>query len=225
MELPQMEPDGPGDRISSYQIYQVSETDGSGTNRTSLSYLNVPLLVGVNLSRTVSLVFTPGATWGFASSGKIRFTNGPDQGSTTGAIGRFGVGADFRITPGFALPPGDHVLARLLGGENEIDYIAGLGFNFGAMPNYDDVGGGPPPPRRRRRGTPRRRQAARPRADEPAPSVARFRRQCRDPIGNRTRYVVERIITTSSARRRFRRGEGLDPGSDTVGQRRFPQNS
>jgi hypothetical protein len=34
---------------------------------------------------------------------------------------------------------------RNLGGDNTITYIAGLGFNFGAMPNYDDVGAGPPP--------------------------------------------------------------------------------
>ncbi len=155
-----------------YQIYQVSETDGSGTDQTqTFSYLNVPLLVGVNLSRTVSLVFTPGATWGFASSGKIRFTNGPDQGSTTGAIGRFGVGADFRITPGFALHP---EITFLLGfnGENEIDYIAGLGFNFGAMPNYDDVGGGPPPAAPPPPGYSPPPPGSAPRADEPAPSVA-----------------------------------------------------
>jgi hypothetical protein len=127
-----------------FQIYELSADDGSGKNQT-FTYLHVPLLVGVNLSRTVSLVFTPGATWGFTSAGMIRFTDGPNQGTTTGAIARFGVGADFRIMPGFALHP-ELTLLRGLGGDERIIYIAGLGFNFGAMPNYDDVGADPPPP-------------------------------------------------------------------------------
>ena len=126
-----------------FQIYQLTPTDGSATKQT-FTYLHVPLLVGVNLSRTVSLVFTPGATWGFASSGEIRFKDGPDQGTSTGAIGRFGLGVDFRIMPGFALHP-EITFLRGFGGDNTITYIAGLGFNFGAMPNYDDVGAGPPP--------------------------------------------------------------------------------
>ena len=126
-----------------FQIFQDSATNGDGTNQT-FTFLNVPLLVGVNLSRTVSLVFTPGASWGFTSAGMIRFKGGPDQGTTTGAIWRFGVGADFRIMRCFALHP-EITLLRGLDGDNRIDYIAGLGFNFGTMPNYDDVGGGPPP--------------------------------------------------------------------------------
>ncbi len=70
--------------------------------------------------------------------------DGVEQGSTTGAIARLGVGADFRIVPGFALHP-ELTLLRGFGGENTIDYIAGIGLVFGAMPSYDDVGGGPPP--------------------------------------------------------------------------------
>ena len=151
-----------------FQLYQLSTSDGSGTNQT-FTYLHVPLLVGVNLSRKVSLVFTPGATWGFTSAGMFRFTNGPNQGTTTGAIARFGVGADFRIMPNFALHP-EITLLRGLGGENTIDYIAGLGFVFGAMPNYDDVGGGPlpaaPPPEH---APPLPRSP--PPSDEPAPTV------------------------------------------------------
>ncbi len=126
-----------------FQIYQDTANNGDGTSQT-FTFLHVPLLVGVNLSRTVSLVFTPGASWGFTSSGMLRFKDGSDQGTTTGAIERFGMGADFRIKPGFALHP-EITFLRGFDGENRISYVAGLGFNFGAMPNYDDVGAGPPP--------------------------------------------------------------------------------
>ena len=104
----------------------------------------MPLLVGVNLSRKVSLVFTPGITWGFVSGGKVLLRSGDGQvGTSTSAIWRLGLGANFRIMPGFALHPEITVL-RGLGAVGEIIYVAGLGLNFGAMPNYDDVGGGPP---------------------------------------------------------------------------------
>jgi len=88
-----------------FQIFQLSASDGSGTDETlRVAYLHVPILVGVNLSRTVSLVFTPGVTWGFVSGTATSTNNGTDQASaTTGAIGRFGLGVDFRLTPGFAL--------------------------------------------------------------------------------------------------------------------------
>ena len=126
-----------------FQIFRDTANNGDGTSQT-FTFLHVPLLVGVNLSRRVSLVFTPGASWGFTSAGMLRFQGRPDQGTTTGALGRFGVGADFRVIPGFALHP-EITFLRGLDGHNRIDYIAGLGFNFGAMPSYDDVGGGPPP--------------------------------------------------------------------------------
>jgi hypothetical protein len=129
-----------------FQIFQLSASDGSGTDETlRVAYLHVPILVGVNLSRTVSLVFTPGVTRGFVSGTATSTNNGTDQASaTTGAIGRFGLGVDFRLTPGFALHP-EITFLRGLGTDNTLIYMAGLGFNFGAMPNYDDVGGGPPP--------------------------------------------------------------------------------
>jgi len=129
-----------------FQIFEISASDGSGTDETiRVSYVHVPILVGINLSRTVSLVLAPGITWGFVSGTATSTNNGTDQASaTTGAIGRFGLGVDFRLTPGFALHP-EITFLRGLGTDNTLIYMAGLGFNFGAMPNYDDVGGGPPP--------------------------------------------------------------------------------
>jgi hypothetical protein len=129
-----------------FQIFALAVNDSNeGNDLLTVTYLHVPLLVGLNISRTVSLVLTPGVTWGFASASGSTFTSGSNQASaTTGALGRFGLGADFRIVPGFALHP-EITFLRGLGSDNTLIYMAGLGFNFGAMPNYDDVGGGPPP--------------------------------------------------------------------------------
>jgi hypothetical protein len=125
-----------------FQISEVSAEDGT---TETLSFLHVPLLVGVNLSRTVSLILTPGISWGFVSGERVLLRSGDGQvGTGTSAIWRFGLGADFRIMPGFALHP-EITFLRGLGAVGEIIYVAGLGLNFGAMPDYDDVGGGPPP--------------------------------------------------------------------------------
>jgi hypothetical protein len=131
-----------------FQVYEVTPNDSNGIS-TTFSFYHVPLLVGVNLSRRASLVFTPGVSWGFASGGSERFTNGLHDGSntSTGALGRFGVGVDLRMWPGVALHPEVTFLRRLGASDypKTILYVVGLGINFGAMPNYDDVNGDPPP--------------------------------------------------------------------------------
>ncbi len=95
-----------------FQVYEVTGNDSNGIS-TTFSFYHVPLLVGVNLSRRASLVFTPGVSWGFASGGSERFTNGLHDGSntSTGALGRFGVGVDLRMLAGRGAPPGGHVPA------------------------------------------------------------------------------------------------------------------
>jgi len=124
-----------------FQITEVSAEDGS---TETLSFLHVPLLVGVNLSRRVSLVFTPGLSWGFVSGGQVLLRSGDGQvGTETSAIWRMGVGAEFRILSSLAFHP-EVTCLRGLGAVGEIICVAGLGLNFGAMPDYDDVGGGPP---------------------------------------------------------------------------------
>jgi hypothetical protein len=125
------------------QVFQFSESSGGTTSSVSVFYLHVPLLVGLNLSRSLTLVLAPGFTYGFASTA-VSSSGGQDQASgTTGALGRLGFGLDIRMSPGFALHP-EITFLRTLESEATTLYILGIGFNFGAMPNYDDVGGGPP---------------------------------------------------------------------------------
>ncbi len=58
-----------------------------------------------------------------------------------------GIGFDLRVSSNVALQPEVTFLRGLtIGGYPQtILYMIGVGINFGAMPNYDDVGGGPPP--------------------------------------------------------------------------------
>ncbi|HLK88728.1 MAG TPA: hypothetical protein VKZ18_02475 [Polyangia bacterium] len=130
----------------SIQYFHLSVSDSNNSNTSlSVGYLHLPILVGINFSRAVSLVLTPGVTYGFASATDSSTTSGTNQAeATTGAIARFGIGFDFRMTSSFALHP-EITFLRGLGTEQTILYMFGLGFNFGSMPNYDDVGGGPAP--------------------------------------------------------------------------------
>lgn len=131
-----------------FQVDLVRPTDDSG-NTTTFSFYHVPLLVGVNLSRRVTLMVTPGVTWGFASGGSSRFNNGLRGGSdgSSTVLGRFGIGVDLRVSSNVALQPEITFLRSFVNGgyPQTIVYMIGLGIKFGAMPNYDDVGGGPPP--------------------------------------------------------------------------------
>jgi hypothetical protein len=126
------------------QIFQMTETSNGASSSVSIMYLHAPLLVGLNLSRNFSLVLAPGVTYGFASANVIS-GSGQDQASgTTGAMGRMGFGFDIRMSPNFAMHP-EITFLRTFESSATTLYILGIGFNFGAVPNYDDVGGGPPP--------------------------------------------------------------------------------
>jgi len=128
----------------SAQLFQMSSSSNGASSSVSILYLHVPLLVGLNLSRAFTLVLSPGFTYGFASA-SVASSSGQDQASgTIGMMGRMGLGFDIRMSPGFALHP-EITFLRTLESEASTLYILGVGFNFGAMPNYDDVGGGPPP--------------------------------------------------------------------------------
>jgi hypothetical protein len=127
----------------SAQLYQSSASSAGSSSSVSFLFLHVPLLIGLNLSRTFSLVLAPGFTYGVASA-TVASSSGTDQASATiGALGRLGLGFDVRMGPNFALHP-EITFLRSFENQPATLYLLGLGFNFGSMPNYDDVGGGPP---------------------------------------------------------------------------------
>jgi hypothetical protein len=124
----------------SFQYFQLSTTTGSGGDTSfSVTYFHVPVLLGLNLSKSVTLVATPGVSYGLASASTNTTSSDRAQASgTTGALARFGVGASFRVTNGFALHP-EITLLHSFRSETANLYMIGLGFNFGGMPSYADL--------------------------------------------------------------------------------------
>ncbi len=125
-----------------FQVFQIGVNDSSGTSsKITVSYLHVPLLLGLNLSRAVTLVATPGFVYAITSA-EVTSTDSSDQAAASGALARMGFGADFRVNQGFAIHP-EITFMRGLGSEATMLYIIGVGFNFGSLPNFDDVDGPP----------------------------------------------------------------------------------
>lgn len=127
----------------SFQFFRfsASSTDSNGMlTDASLSvlYLNAPLMFGINLGESVTIVPTAGITWGWASS-EVDSNDAQDAATgSTGIMLRPGIGFNFRISPRFALHP-EITFLKPLEDNSGILYTFGLGFNFGNLPKF---GGG-----------------------------------------------------------------------------------
>ena len=133
------------------QGFYYSFSVNNETTSLAVTYLHLPLLVGVNLNRSISLVASPGFAYAAASASASDAGGVSGAAGTSGPIGRLGVGIDFRIGQHFALHP-EVTFLKAFSDNQALLYIFGLGFNFGAMPDYSDLDGGggggnsPPPP-------------------------------------------------------------------------------
>jgi hypothetical protein len=119
------------------QFFYILSSNGN----VFIYYLHAPFLLGFNLSPAVSIVVTPGISMVGASasvSGNSSTTTGTTSG--TGFMGRGGIGFDFRTSKKFALHPEVTVLMPF--DTKGYIFLAGLGFNFGTLPDY---GGGEEP--------------------------------------------------------------------------------
>jgi hypothetical protein len=116
-----------------FQWYSISVGEVS----TNVIYLNGPLLLGFNLDDSISLVLTPGVTYGLVSADIT--SDGNEAGATSdGMLGRLGLGFDFRISDGFAIHPEITFLKTLSNPDNDdvLMYTFGVGFNFGKLPHF-----------------------------------------------------------------------------------------
>ncbi len=116
---------------------------GTQDNKESLNvfYLHGPLLVDFNVNETLSFVLTPGMMYTYVTS---QLTSGSDAElatTTDGVYARFGLGINIRASKKFAVHPEVTVL-RNFGDTETLLYMAGIGFNFGHLPSFDDLGGG-----------------------------------------------------------------------------------
>ena len=114
-------------------------TTSSSSSDTSILYLYAPAIIDINLSKTFSLVASPGVAYGLSSS---TVSNGSDIQTASGSSGffaRMGVGFDLRTSKHFALHP-EVTFMKGFKDSNALLYTIGLGFNFGENPSFDDVG-------------------------------------------------------------------------------------
>ena len=116
-----------------------------GGTSFGIFYFHMPVLLGFNLSEAVTLVLAPGATFVVATGSATNATGVSAASTATGFLGRLGVGADFRVARNFALHP-EVTFMKSFNDSNALIWVAGLGFNIGAQPNYSDMSGNPPPP-------------------------------------------------------------------------------
>lgn len=104
-------------------------------------YLHLPLLVGFNVSKSVSLVASPGVAYAIATSSINDNGNNQQQvAGTSGVLGRLGLGVNFRVSKNFSLQP-EVTFLKAFADTNALIYTFGLGFNVGAQPDYSDLDG------------------------------------------------------------------------------------
>ncbi len=118
------------------QYYNITINDSS----THVLYLHGPVLVGVNIAEPVSVVLSPGVTYGVVST-TLETTEDDDVASTSdGVMARLGVGFDFRVSRSFALHP-EITFMKSFRDDGLLLYTFGLGLNFGSLPSFADTAG------------------------------------------------------------------------------------
>jgi hypothetical protein len=111
----------------------------SGSTETEFLFnLYGPVLVGINLSRSVTLVASPGVGYGLATSRLNGATNIQTAAGAAGFTGRIGFGVDIRTGKRFAVHP-EVTVMRIFDNAQTYVGILGLGLNMGAMPDYSDL--------------------------------------------------------------------------------------
>jgi hypothetical protein len=114
----------------------------AGGDSLGLFYFNLPLLLGINFSRALSLVLTPGFTYLLATTSVAAGGTSSAVVSGSAPLARFGVGLNIRIGQRFAIQP-EVTALRGFDAEEPTYWNFGLGFVIGtskdSMPDYSDV--------------------------------------------------------------------------------------
>jgi hypothetical protein len=98
-----------------------------------------PVLVGVNLSPSVTIVTSPGVGYELATPRLTQSNNKAEiAAGARGFAGRIGFGVDIRTGRHFALHP-EVTFMRVFDDAQTFMGVVGLGLNMGAMPDYSDL--------------------------------------------------------------------------------------
>lgn len=125
-----------------FQLFHIGSSGSSGSSTATSSYTqlygNLPLLFGINLSDSVSIVPTAGIIYGHSSASVNSGDGSSAAASIDGVMIRGGLGFNFRISPKFAMHPEITYLKALnKSTDPSVSWLLfGLGFNFGALPEF-----------------------------------------------------------------------------------------
>src|SRR5580658_10691598 len=123
------------------QLYLAS----ANNNSFAAFYLHAPVLLGFNFSQNVSLVLSPGLAYAQNTATNVYATGVAGSSTAAGFMARLGVGFDFRVSRRFAVQPEVTLMRQFTGSEDLLLCVGGIGFNFGAQPDYSDLASGPKP--------------------------------------------------------------------------------
>jgi hypothetical protein len=124
-----------------FQVFHLSTSSGGVSTSNTEFYGHVPLILGINVADSVSIVPTAGITYAL-SSASVSSSDASGAASADGIMLRGGLGFNFRISPKFAMQP-EVTYLKLLNKSTDpaISWVIfGLGFNFGALPEYGKKG-------------------------------------------------------------------------------------
>ncbi len=108
-------------------------------------YLHAPLLFGINLSEKVSLVLSPGLVYAGNTASGVVPSGVTGSSAAEGFMARLGAGFDFRVDRKLAIHPEVTLVRQFTGSEDLLLCVGGIGFNFGAQPDYSDLASAPKP--------------------------------------------------------------------------------
>lgn len=123
--------------LPGFQVFHLSGSSAGTSSGYTQFYGNLPLILGINLGDSVTIVPTAGVTYGSNSVTAVT-DNKSASASLDGLILRAGLGFNFRISPKFAMQP-EITMLQYLNKSDEASvrlFIFGLGFNFGSLPQY-----------------------------------------------------------------------------------------
>jgi hypothetical protein len=127
----------PGAQVFYYSVGAGSANNSTVSETTFVSIFHAPLLLGVNLSDSFSIVLSPGVAYALVT-GTINSGDAYQQAASSGFMLRGGLGVDVRFSKKFALHPEVTVL-KGWGDTDPLLYNVGIGINFGAQPDYSDL--------------------------------------------------------------------------------------
>jgi hypothetical protein len=119
----------------------------TGQEGVQVFHIHVPLLVGINLNESLSLVLTPGFVYAATVGTFTTTSTGADRNAivtSNGPLARFGIGVNIRPSKSFHLQP-EVTGMRAFNDAEGLMLMFGVGFSFGHLPSYDDLAGSSTP--------------------------------------------------------------------------------